>query len=763
MKKPKFDLRPEMLRVPLGLAVSVSGGFLFSMGTISGAVSPLAAALAGIVPPLYSISILLGSLLCYGVTGAPPEMHFLLTALVLVTCLRVLFRELNKPHILALMTASCGILGGFVLDFLFYGGAGNLPLYIFESLLTGVAVYFLADAAAALRESRRIVLHAGKTFTFALCYLLCVTALCGIDTPLCNIGRIAGMSLTLLFAKQMRYTGGTLLGALTACGVTLCSVSLGTPVLFLPVTAMMAGFCANLPNALLIPLFFVLQGLSSAVLDSSIGFVKVMVELAFSCGIFALCSQLDLHRFLVMDAMQGTTPRLRQERYLSEALHSLRDETSAVMHRLTVAPPEDAVMQVRDRLCTGCKNQSYCWVQRAGQTAPAIRELLHTHRRATVPEAIDGCIRRTTLLEVCAEQSSRSALSQMQRVHLLQSRKVTLEHLQILGEVTEALAAMKEQSCLLPQTQALRRILCQCACEGEAQVYKLRSGRIAAEVLTRQPEFPASSVRTLLSKYLAVPLSMTEIPCEDGASRICLYQTPSYCLEWSMQSRNAPDYERCGDHCDAFADCIGDQYLVLSDGMGSGSTASLASRIAVRTFRRMVQGGMAVSIAIRLVNSMLLTETNTENFATLDVLHFHSDSGELTLYKSGAAATLFCHAGQVQRISSMSFPVGIVTDALPSRRHTTAYEGDTIVMLSDGIGEAEYPYISQLLRAETTPVDLVRAATGESGVFHGGQPRDDVTVIAARVLSQFPSQFTKNSSEENRKCVGNAPEYAKTL
>lgn len=763
MKKPKPHLRPEMLQAPLGFAASVSGGFLLSLGTVSGAVSPLAAALAGIVPPLYSISILLGALLCYGVTGAPPEMHFLLTVLVLVTSFRILFRELNRPHLLALVTASCGILGGFVLDLVFDAGAGHLPLYIFESLLTGIASYFLADAGAALRENRRIVLHAGKTFTFALCYLLCVTAICGIDTPFCNIGRIAGMSLTLLFAKQMRHTGGTLLGALTACGVTLCSVPLGTPVLFLPVTAMMAGFCASLPNPLYIPLFFVLQALSSAVLDSSVGLIKVLVELAFSCGIFALISQIDLHRFLVTDAMQGAAPRLHHERYLGDALHGLRDETAAVMHRLTAPPPEDAVVQVRRRLCTGCKNHSYCWVQRAGQTVPAVRELLHTHRRGIVPEAIDGCIRRTTLLEVCAEQAGRSALSQMERVHLLQSRNVTLEHLQILGEITDSLAAMKEPRCLLPQTEALRRILRQCACEGDVQVYKLRTGRFAAEILTRQAEFPTASVRKLLAKYLAVPLDAAEIPCEDGAVRVCLYQSPAYQLDWSMQSRNAPEYERCGDHCDAFTDCIGDQYLVLSDGMGSGSTASLASRIAVRTFRRMVLGGMAAATAIRLVNSMLMTETATENFATLDVLQFHADSGELTLYKSGAAATLFCHAGKVQRISSMSFPVGIVTDALPSRRHMSAYEGDTVVMLSDGIGEAEYPYISQLLRAGTTPVDLVQSAAGESGVFHAGVSRDDVTVIAARVVSRFQAQLTKNSKEETVTCGRNTPEPVKTL
>ena len=67
--KIKWHLRPELLRVPLGVAAALCGGFLLSAGTVSGVSSPLAAALAGITPPLYSMSILLGSLICYGVTG----------------------------------------------------------------------------------------------------------------------------------------------------------------------------------------------------------------------------------------------------------------------------------------------------------------------------------------------------------------------------------------------------------------------------------------------------------------------------------------------------------------------------------------------------------------------------------------------------------------------------------------------------------------------------------------------------------------------
>ncbi len=761
MNKPKLHLDPDCWHIPAACASAVGGGFLLSAGTVSGVTSPLAAALAGIVSPLYALGLLLGSLLCYGVRGAPAGMQFLLLSLLGVTCIRIFLREERRPWILALTTALSCIIASFVQSLVFE--TGYIPVSLFASFLTGIAAYFLADARDTLTAHRRIVLHAGKTFTFSLCGMLCVTALCGLDTPFFNVGRIAALSVTLLFARQLRHTGGTLMGALTTCGVTLCSVPLGTPMLFLPVTGMMAGFCAGLPQILYIPVFFMLQALSTAVLDGSRGFVREMTELAISCGVYVLLTQIDLHRFLLCGDAEHAPSAYHRERFVGDAVRSLREETSEVMHRLTLAPPEDDAVQVRERLCTGCKNHSYCWSQRGMQTAEAMRTLVRDPRRNTVPEPLDGCIRRTSLLEECTAQATRSALSRMQRVHMLQSRQVTLEHLQLLEDVTSGLTNRRDCDCLAPQTDALRRILHQCAAAFEScEVRRLRTGRTAAEIFTKMAEFPVTSVQTLLGKYLRLPLEQVRLET-GGGMRICLYEAPPYRLEYAMHSENAPAHERCGDHSDAFTDATGDQYLVLSDGMGSGSTASLASRIAVRTFRRMVESGMDVPTAIRLVNSMLLTETNTENFATLDVLQFHADCGEISLYKSGAAATLLCHAGKVQRISSMSFPVGIVTDALPSRRRSTAFAGDTVVMLSDGIGEAEYPYISQLLREQTDPDALVRTACDKCTLFHGGQSRDDVTVIAARVTSRIRADYTKIDETDSTQCDEFAPALSKSL
>ncbi|MBP0974246.1 MAG: SpoIIE family protein phosphatase, partial [Oscillospiraceae bacterium] len=222
---------------------------------------------------------------------------------------------------------------------------------------------------------------------------------------------------------------------------------------------------------------------------------------------------------------------------------------------------------------------------------------------------------------------------------------------------------------------------------------------------------------------------------------------PVYQMSFDIHSVSSPGCVNCGDQADGFTDGAGNSCLVLSDGMGSGDTASLAARIAVRTLRRMICSGMPPETAIRLVNALLMTETNTENFATLDICYLDGDTGTITLYKAGAAATLLCRRSKVHRIASRSFPVGIVPDARPSVRQISGLDGDSIVMLSDGISEGEYPYIRQLLQQGLPLKEITRTICEKAAVFNGGQVRDDMTVIAARIRTENLSEMTKSDRE----------------
>ena len=735
--------KSEWIMIPFCCVLATGGGDLLSMGTVSGAVSPLAAAVAGICSPLYSFCLLLGSLIAYCIQGAPEEMQFLLTCLISLLCIRIFFCENEKPWLSGVLTAVTCIGAGVMTDLLFRNADGKLPLYILESFLTGTAAYFFSDAVQSFRKDQKITLSAGKSFTYAVCYLLTITALCSLDLKFCNLGRILGITVTLLASRQFRQSAGTLCGALTACGVVLCSVSLGMPLLFLPVTAMLAGFLYRIPNAFYIPVFFLMQIFSSAVFDSSIGIIKVLAELVVTCTLYAIFCQTEFRKFIAVPERvpMGQRQVIQQEIFLSTALQELREETSAVMRHLTVSTLPDPVQQVQQNLCQNCKYCSRCWKQNPEQTAQAFRQMLHMP--SVISETLEACPERRRIADMMAVFLQRRTVRQMQNTALLQSRSMMLESLHMLEHLAADSARRRAMLCCDAETAVLKNILLRCAVSDEGCfVSRLRNGRYTAEVYSEKEAFPLATIQELLSRHLDTEIKAVSFS-HKNLTRYCFYEVPAYHLDYAMQSRNAPAYERCGDHAEAFTDAVGNQYLVLSDGMGSGSAASLASRIAVKTFRNLISCEMSLDSAVRLLNTLLMTETNTENFATLDILFLNADTGELTFCKSGSAASLFCRKNEMQQIAAKSFPLGMMPDAVPFRTKLQAQKGDYLLLLSDGISEAEYPYIRQILAQTPEPEQILDSVFEKAAVFHGGTIRDDMTVIAARTESRVPLSVSK--------------------
>ena len=476
--------------------------------------------------------------------------------------------------------------------------------------------------------------------------------------------------------------------------------------------------------------------------------LRIAVELVIACTLFGLCSHVELFRFLAAEELPASADSVQHDRFLGGMLQELEEETTAVMQRLSLPEPENITEQLRQRMCTGCGKNSECWRLRNSETEHAFLSVGHAPYHRPLPQTLGHCVRRDELAVAAAECAHTTALFEMQRVHMMQDRHMTLEYLQLLQNVVSNRSAHANDVFCQAESRMLQQLLRRLSVKAEsACVRRLPAGRYVAEIYTRQKEIPLAALTELLQERLGAALGTMESRSKENGQRICLYEKPVYQMAFDIYSVNSPGCAHCGDQADGFTDGAGNSYLVLSNGMGSGNAASLAARIAVRTLRRMICSGMPPETVIRLVNALLLTETNTENFATLDICALHGDTGVITLYKAGAAATLLCRRMKVHRIASRSFPVGIVPDAKASVKQVCGLDGDCLVMLSDGISEGEYPYIRQLLQQGIPLRKITRMICEKAAVFHGGEVRDDMTVIAARICTENSSHLTKNDRE----------------
>jgi stage II sporulation protein E len=186
-----------------------------------------------------------------------------------------------------------------------------------------------------------------------------------------------------------------------------------------------------------------------------------------------------------------------------------------------------------------------------------------------------------------------------------------------------------------------------------------------------------------------------------------------------------------------FRDGAGCAYVVLSDGMGTGKSAAVESRMTTEMFRKLISSGVSYASALRMINGLMLTKSEQEGFATLDAACFDLDSGEMTLIKSGAASTLLRHNGKVMRICAPTFPIGAGAAPDVFTRRIPLLAEDVIVMVSDGILESQYPFIQELLLRSNDLSQIADEICRKSVVFGGGRCRDDVSVTVVQILENL--------------------------
>ena len=182
----------------------------------------------------------------------------------------------------------------------------------------------------------------------------------------------------------------------------------------------------------------------------------------------------------------------------------------------------------------------------------------------------------------------------------------------------------------------------------------------------------------------------------------------------------------CGDCYDSFTDPTGALYIVLSDGMGTGSRARIDSALACSMASRLIKGGISLPAALEMVNTSLMVKSSDESFATLDICRLDLNSGECVIYKAGAAASYIKSADRLLRASVSSAPAGTggrVT--VPAQKFRVA-PGDMVVMATDGAVLDEDWLSRELSRGDIrTPQRSARSA--DSG------REDDISVITVAV------------------------------
>lgn len=173
-----------------------------------------------------------------------------------------------------------------------------------------------------------------------------------------------------------------------------------------------------------------------------------------------------------------------------------------------------------------------------------------------------------------------------------------------------------------------------------------------------------------------------------GENRLIFIEENSFHAIFGQKCCNKKGEDVCGDTF-SFTDFGRKRaVMLLSDGMGTGKKAYEDSRRLIETLEDLLEAGISEEFALEMIQDALLFQ-DTGAFSTIDVAVISLKTGILKLLKAGGMATFIRHKDSVERITPSALPPGCRINQRFDLRYKKLYDGDMVIMVSDGMLEFE--------------------------------------------------------------------------
>ncbi|MDO5560485.1 MAG: SpoIIE family protein phosphatase [Oscillospiraceae bacterium] len=728
-------------------------------GTMMGTVkSPLNIAFAVSGNPVTATAVLFGSLISYAATNSFYKTLGVLSALLAVVIFKWFCYRMT-PSQNAVIAGLSYMAAGIIEIFLYKSSLTAIFICIFNSVILSGAAFVLSkmlsgekSIAALLREERMYALF------------ICMTAaavLSSVTLFIINPGRIAAVVVILYAVRKY----GSRVGAETAVCMTFAaavgSFSLGADMIFFGICAFIAGYVSFAKKTASALAFLLMVICSGFLLGISAQTIRMFIDTAFGSIIFSLipCERAVTEAvvpepvsakakteyvYRVMETPCVTEGVVKFAQFRMKILSASIDEarkTSCQVSRILESKPDtmEPVRAVHDTVCSRCSNKGYCWSSRHDITQKAFVKAsrMENISVSNLPEEFNYCFRRSDIAFEFKNNIYKRMINLTVYEYVKRIQEVLENQLRVSSDIINSVTAKTSKK--IEFDNGVTAKIEQCLRKNDIQftacvAYYNQSRRLFAEIFCQKDtKISGYQIYKALSDELSRVFECTKY-YNDTDVRFLVRERPQYNIECYISQCSAAEGEPNGDTCDCFRDDYGNVYAVISDGMGTGKNAEIDSRVTVTLFKNLVCGGVDVAQAVNIINSVMLSKSKDETFATIDAAKFDLDTGRMTMYKSGAGPSLLRHNNSVFKINATTYPVGIMGSSQPYSKCFPLMTDDVVAMFSDGVTEENMEYI----RNEIT-LDYVDVSETSNRICKNSQKiegHDDISVIVAKIIKQ---------------------------
>lgn len=212
-----------------------------------------------------------------------------------------------------------------------------------------------------------------------------------------------------------------------------------------------------------------------------------------------------------------------------------------------------------------------------------------------------------------------------------------------------------------------------------------------------------------MERELAVAASI-----QQGLFPAVLPEVPGF----QLAAMNRPAQQVGGDYYDALALTRGGRtdprcLLCVADVSGKGLSASLLMSTLQATLRALFDDHVSLAELARATNELLYATTPGNKYATAALVLVDSDTGRCLYVGAGHTESLLVRAdGRLEWLGATGIPLGLFPDMAWNEQKVTLRPGDTLVLYSDGVSEAQTAQFAEFEPERLA--EVVRAARHES-------------------------------------------------
>lgn len=222
-----------------------------------------------------------------------------------------------------------------------------------------------------------------------------------------------------------------------------------------------------------------------------------------------------------------------------------------------------------------------------------------------------------------------------------------------------------------------------------------------------------------------------------GWSLMCLVPINRYDLVCGYATKSKQEGDLNGDNY-VYSKLTDNKFLVaICDGMGHGKEANEVSALAISLIESYYKCGLSNQIITESVNNLLLP-TGDQKFSTLDTCIIDTISGDVDFIKMGSTISVIKKENVSQLVDVQSLPLGISSNSRPTTFSQTLFDGDMIIMASDGIVDSfghenfkDYINNERILNTQLFAESILEEAQARNR-----EHKDDMTVIVCKLVQK---------------------------